>query len=105
MNLLEEDDMDLLDKHLMVCICGLLSDDIQTVVKEIAIWKDRGNQMSHYDFYTVKKVVWDITSMIKLDPKLRFHIILHIENLRYLIFTHPFSSKMESLPHSLMNNY
>jgi len=91
MNLLEEDDLELLDKHLMACICGLLSNDKETVNKEISIWKEQGNQMSFYDFYTVKKIAWEITGGINLDAKLRFYIIMQIENLRYSIFSHPFS--------------
>jgi hypothetical protein len=57
----------------MPVVCALVNDDIDTLRMQIWLFKEQNPQgMSAYDFFTIKKIAWDVMGAIKLEHKLKF---------------------------------
>lgn len=68
---IEEDDEELVDKCLMPAVCALINEDSETLNMLISRFKESKHEFSHYDFFTIKKIVWDTLSSIKFYYKLK----------------------------------
>ncbi|EAR84949.1 endo-1,4-beta-xylanase xylA, putative (macronuclear) [Tetrahymena thermophila SB210] len=105
MSYVEEDDDNLIDKYLMPFFCALINEDRETIQMQIGIFKQYKHSLSHYDFFSIKKIFWDTLNTIKLDPKLRNQVILSFENIRSEFFDNPFEKRLKELGQSMMKSY
>ncbi|KAL4485424.1 hypothetical protein ABPG72_008292 [Tetrahymena utriculariae] len=105
MSYIEEKDETLIDKYLMPFFCTLINEDKETMQMLIGIFKQHKHQFSHYDYFSIKKIIWDTLNTIKLDPKLRNQVILRFENIRSEFFDNPFEKRLKELGQSMMKSY
>ncbi|KAL4438315.1 hypothetical protein ABPG74_009738 [Tetrahymena malaccensis] len=105
MSYIEEDDETLIDKYLMPFFCALINEDRETIQMLIGIFKQHKHSLSHYDFFSIKKIFWDTLTTIKLDAKLRNQVILIFENIRSEFFDNPFEKRLKELGQSMMKSY